>query len=257
MDDKDQNSFLAIRTISKSFGGVRALMRLSLKVRQGSITGIIGPNGAGKTTLFDVVSGYTRPDEGAISMGKIELTSFPPHKVAQLGVYRTFQDVRIFNHLTVLDNLLMANTRLYGDDPMSALFRFTRKSPRWTRTIQSCVKSLEIVGLESRIHSQAATLSYGQKKLLMLACAFQSNAKLLLLDEPTSGVQHSTVLQIINVLRLLVADKAKTVLLIEHDMHVVQEVSDWVVLLSAGEKVLEGPPNVVFNDPQSRRVFLE
>ena len=256
-ENRNNIALLRVGEVSKSFGGLRALNRVSFDAWNGRITSIIGPNGAGKTTLFDIISGYIRPDQGTVYVDELLLIGTPPYKVARVGLYRTFQEVRLFNYLSVLDNVLLSNAPLYGEDPITALCRFTKKSSRWRQTVESCCKSLEIVGLQSKIHSEAVTLSYGQKKLLMLACGIQSKARLMLLDEPTSGVQQSTVMQIMKVLRLLVDDNSKTILLIEHDMQVVQEVSDWVVLLNAGEKVLEGVPKVVFGDPKSRSVFLE
>lgn len=249
------STYLTVETVTKRFGGVTALDRVSLGVQQRQVTSIIGSNGAGKTTLLNAISQLDPPDEGRVWLDGRELTGLAPEAVVHQGVARTFQQLRIFQKLSVLDNVLLG----FQQNPGESLWRLfgtphrVRASQR--RNHGRAVEILTMVGLLEFARKSAGTLSYGQQKLLSLARVLATDARLLMLDEPTSGLPPDMITLILGVVRGLVG-KGRTVLLIEHDMDVVFDVSDWVIVLDEGRLLYEGKPDAVRQNPEVRAIYL-
>ena len=248
-------ALLRVRDVAKRFGGLRALDGVTLDVRGGTITGLIGPNGAGKTTLFDVISGLTRPDAGEISLGEYRLDGRSADAIARLGITRTFQIPRPLARLTVLDNLLVYAKDQRGER-LRALAVGWRAIAADERALTS--RALDILELTELAHlrdAPAATLSGGQKKLLELARALMAAPSLVLLDEPGAGVNPTLMRSLVAVLRALHA-RGISFLLIEHDMDLIAELCDPVIVMAAGRRLVEGPFADVRRDPRVLEAYL-
>jgi branched-chain amino acid transport system ATP-binding protein len=223
-------AILRVAGVSKRFGGLVAVRRVTFDVAQGEIVGVIGPNGAGKTTLFDVITGFQSPDEGAVEFDGRPITGLPPHRISHLGMARTFQKIRLFPEMTTVENVMVG-----------ALLR--------TQTIaqarERALAQLAVVGIRDKADELASTLSTGQRKRLELARALALRPVLLLLDEVTGGVDRRGVEEIVPLLRRI-RDDGFTILVIEHNVRFIQQISDRVIVLNLGEKLAEGPPHEVF-----------
>jgi branched-chain amino acid transport system ATP-binding protein len=248
-------NILELRKVSKDFEGIKAVDDLSLSIREGIITSLIGPNGAGKTTIFNIITGFLKPDKGSIFYKNQEITSLPSHKIANLGIGRLFQDVRGFSMLSVLDNVLLAKKNQPGENPVISLFARNRMRKTEEENLKEAKKWIDFVGLSDKINALAADLSYGQQKLLSIARLLAGGAQLLLLDEPASGV-HPEMLKKIQILLRSLVEHGKTVVIIEHNMRFVAEISDWVMLLDDGKLVLFGKPAEIMDDPTMEEAYL-
>ncbi len=212
---------------------------------------IIGPNGAGKTTLLNVLTGTVRPDSGRASLGSHGLVGKSPNEIARLGVARTFQDLRLIGHLSVLENVMLARPNQGGERLWHALFRIGIAREEETNKAEA-LKQLRFVGLGGAESEMAGELSYGQQKLLTLACCLATNAHILLLDEPVAGLHPEMLEQVLNVLRRL-RDSGTQILFIEHDIGSVRQLADVVVVMDQGRVIAQGKPNEVLN----RREVME
>lgn len=237
-------ALLEVREVSKRFGGLRALADVSFAVDPGRVTGLIGPNGAGKTTLFHVVCGYLPRDAGEIRFEGRPIGALPPDRIARLGIARTFQDLKLFRRLTVLDNVLLGLPDQPGERLAGALLG--RRPPEPLR--RRALELLEQLGLAARAEEPADRLPYGDQKLLTIARALATDARLVLLDEPVAGLPPAMIDRILAIIRALVAG-GRTVLLVDHNMEAVMGVSDWVVALDHGRVIAAGPPGTVRTDP--------
>ena len=224
---------LSLKNISKRFGGVKAVDRCSFDVKQGTITSLIGPNGAGKTTVFNIISGLTKPDVGTIKLLNKDIANMPAYKIAQTGISRTFQITKIFRNLSIKDNLLIAKKA--NEEEMK--------------------KMLESVYLHKPLDAIASELSYGQQRLLELARALLKPHFLLMLDEPTAGVNPKIRQELKSILRNL-KKEGKTVLLIEHDMEFVMDISDEVIVLNEGKVLKIGKPKEIMKDKRVLEAYL-
>ncbi|HEX6748084.1 MAG TPA: ABC transporter ATP-binding protein [Longimicrobium sp.] len=241
--------------IRKSFGRIDAVNDVSLRFAPGRVSALIGPNGAGKTTLFNLISGYLRPDAGAIRCYGQRLDGLAPWKVARLGIGRLFQDVRLFGRMTVLDNVLAAFPGQSGERVWRAIL--------WRRSVRVQEESLKerassllkSVGLHVRADELAGNLSFGQQKLVALARLLAARADVLLLDEPAAGVAPHLVPQLLGTIRKI-ANEGSTVVVIEHDMGVVAEVADRVCFMEAGRISLSGTSDEVLRDATVRAAYL-
>jgi len=249
-------SILNITNINKHFDGTVALDNFSLKVPRNSITGIIGPNGAGKTTLFNVITGFLPPDSGDIIFNGKNLIRQPACRIVQLGVSRTFQQLRLITRMTVLDNILLAFQNQAGEH-LRNIFLFPGKTRK--QEMQHKEKAEELLtfmGIEGKADDLVEDLSYGQQKMVSLACCLASGADVLLLDEPVAGINPETINNILAVIKKL-PEKEKSVLLIEHNIEAVMQVCDRVVFMDQGEKIAEGAPESVRNNPAVIKAYLE
>lgn len=246
---------LKVDNLRKEFDGILAVDGLSLSLEKGTITSLIGPNGAGKTTVFNLLMGLSRPDDGHVHFNGKEITHSPTHGIAQLGIGRTFQDIRIFPQITVLENLMLAPRNQKGEAIFSALLR-----PQQVRIEEHAVRDkalshLDTVGLTDKKDEMAENLSHGERKLLELARALATGAKLLLLDEPTAGVFPKTREKILGLLKEL-RDAGKTILFIEHDMKVVMGISDRIIVMNYGKKITDGTPKEIKNNKEVIETYL-
>jgi len=246
---------LECRGLTKHFGGVRAVDRVDATFESGKVTALVGPNGAGKTTLFHLITGALKPDEGKILLRRKAINGLPPWKVANLGVGRLFQDVRVFPKLTVLENLLVACRPQAGERVVPALFRRSKVMEEERRHGDEVRRWLDLVGLTSHETSPAEALSYGQQKLLAIARLLAANAEFLLLDEPTAGVNPQFIDRLLAVIRQLAGD-GKTVVMIEHNMDVVLNVAEWVYFMDEGQITTFGSPRDVFDNACIRERYL-
>jgi ABC-type branched-subunit amino acid transport system ATPase component len=246
---------LRVEDVSKRFGGLLALDRVSLHACPGQITSIIGQNGAGKTTLLNAITQLPPPDEGRIYAEGFELTGLPPHCVASHGVARTFQQLRIFTHLTALENVMLG----FQHNPGEALWRLVarprsiaRKQRAHLDRARSILAELELLDVAEE---SAATLSYGMQKLLSLARLIATDANILMLDEPTSGLSPDAIERILTIVANL-RGEGKTVVLVEHDMDVVFEVSDRIIVLDQGRLFAEGSPSEIRTNADVRAIYF-
>jgi ABC-type branched-subunit amino acid transport system ATPase component len=242
-------SLFEVRGLTKRFLGVTAVDGVDLHVEAGELVSLIGPNGSGKTTLFNCVTGYLAPDEGRVTLRGREVTGVAAHRMARLGVGRTFQLVSVFPRLSALENLL---TFLQEHQEESVLARLVR-APRVRRyeavAVERARRLLDSVGLAARADTPAGRLSYGQRKLLAFAAALMPDPELLLLDEPAAAVSPTMINQMKEQIRAL-HRQGKTVLLVEHNMDVVMDISQRVIVLDHGQKIAEGPPEAIRRDPK-------
>jgi len=238
----------------KSFDGVHALVDIRLQLPRSGITAIIGPNGAGKTTLLNVLTGFLRPDSGRCFLGERETTYLPPHLIARLGVARTFQDLRLIFQVSALDNVLLACPRQRGERLLAALLRYS-VAPEEARNREEAMRLLRFVDLEEMSSELAGELSYGQQKLLTLACCLATGARVLLLDEPVAGVHPEMASRILDLLRQL-RENGKLVVFIEHDIAAVRQVADLVIVMDEGRVIAQGRPREVLERPEIMEAYL-
>lgn len=248
-------AYFEVRDLTKDFDGLRAVDEFSASVEPGTVTSLIGPNGAGKTTIFNLISGFLLPTKGRIVYRGRDITGMPPFQIVGLGVARTFQDLRLFQHMSVLENVLLGFQQQRGEGLVSAILgrRAVRAERRKLR--ERAMGLLEQLELAEKAGERAQDLSYGEQKLLAIARAMATDADLLLLDEPAAGLGRGTGDRILGLIRELVVGR-RTVLLIDHHMEAVMGVSDWVIVLDAGKKIAEGPPEDVQKDEEVIKVYL-
>lgn len=246
---------LKVDELRKEFDGVLAIDNVSFSLEKGTITGLIGPNGAGKTTAFNILMGLCRPDEGQVYFNGKWITYLPPHSIAQLGIGRTFQNIRVFPQISVLENLMLAPRNQKGEGVFLALIRTQQVKADERETRKKAIGFLQTVGLQDKKDEMAENLSHGQRKLLELARALATGSQLLLLDEPTAGVFPETRDKILDLLREL-RGTGKTILFIEHDLNVVMGISDKVIVLNYGKKIAEGTPDEVRNNEEVIEAYL-
>lgn len=239
---------LEINHVTKSFGGVVATNDVTASVKEGKIFSIIGPNGAGKTTLFNLITGAYTKTSGTISFNGKQIDSLKPYEIHELGIARTFQNIRLFNQMTVLENVM---TGMHSRIKASAVESFIpfRSRKIEAEIVEKSMEALSIVGLADKYAEYGTSLSYGQQRRLEIARALVSDPKLLLLDEPAAGMNINESADLLELIRWINSALHKTIIFIEHNMRVVMNVSDYILVLDHGTKIAEGDPETVSSDP--------
>jgi branched-chain amino acid transport system ATP-binding protein len=255
MNRDDLLNILEIKNLNKDFDGVKAADNLSFEIKAGVITGLIGPNGSGKTTVFNILTGMLRPDSGSVVFKDKNISKTPPYKIASMGMARTFQNVRLFPQVTVIENMLLGTPCEIGESLWSAISQSKTMKLEEKKNIEKAMNLLEKVGLAKKRNELAMNLSHGQRRLLELARALATDADLFLLDEPTAGVFPETRNKIMEIIREL-DQQNKAVLFIEHDMRVVMGISEKIIVLNHGQKIAEGTPQEVANDTKVIEAYL-
>lgn len=248
-------TILEIQNICKEFDGIKAIDNLSFGIEENSIVGLVGPNGSGKTTLFNLITNFLRPDKGSIFFDGKEITLFPPYKIVQLGIGRTFQNIRLFPQISVLDNVMLAMKYQTGESLIAGLFQTRQMKKEEESNRQRAEELLKFVGLLEKKNKLAENLSHGQRKLLELARVFALEPKLFLLDEPFAGLFPETKRIMLNFIRFL-KEKGKTIVFIEHNINLVMEIAEKIIVLDYGKKIAEGKPEEIKENKEVQRAYL-
>jgi branched-chain amino acid transport system ATP-binding protein len=246
---------LIVENVSKTFGGVQALSDVSFQLNPITITGLIGPNGAGKTTLFNLITGIFPADTGEIVFSGLNTRNKKVHELVKHGVARTFQNVELFESMTVLENILVGQHARTRCGIWGSIFRFPWVRYEETRATKTAIDLLDFIGLREYALRKSGDLAFGWQRLLELARALASGPKLLLLDEPAAGLNMVETLQLGDLIRK-VRDQGITILLVEHDMSLTMEISDSIVVLDQGRKIAEGPPRSIQENDAVMKAYL-
>ncbi|HCL4577035.1 TPA: ABC transporter ATP-binding protein [Clostridium botulinum] len=237
-------NILEVKDLNINFGGITAIDNLNFSVKKGEILGVIGPNGAGKTTLYNTITGIYKPSKGDIFLNNKKITGTKPYKISRLGIARTFQNIRLFNSLTILENILVGR--------VSELKKLVKLNPY----MKEVFDILEVVGLEKVINNMASDLPYGQQRKVEIARALALSPKVLLLDEPAAGMNNYEKQDLKNLINILREDFNITVLIIEHDMGVIMDLCDRILVLDYGKKIAEGSPEEISNDANVIKAYM-
>jgi branched-chain amino acid transport system ATP-binding protein len=247
---------LTLMGVSKHFGGVKALQDVDLTVEEGKISALIGPNGAGKTTLFNVITGVYPPTEGKVYFEEENIDHLPTHKRVELGMVRTFQLTRLFKRMTVLENVMVGR---HIKATRSGFWRVITNAPRVRRQeaeiYQYAMEMLQLAGIAYKAREQAGNLPHGQQRLLEMARSMAAEPRLILLDEPAAGLNPLEEEMLKEALRAIIK-RGTTILLVEHDMRLVMDISEWVNVLNVGRKIAEGTPQQIGKDPVVVKAYL-
>ena len=247
---------LQANSVTIRFGGLTAVSNFNLAIRPHELLGLIGPNGAGKTTIFNMLTGVYKPTEGEIFIGGVQTTQMKPYQITSLGVARTFQNIRLFKELSVLDNVKIGGHIHYKYSGTSAVLHTNRFQAAEDEAEAEGMKLLEIFGLASRAHHDAKNLPYGDQRRLEIARALAARPKLLLLDEPAAGLNDSETLELMKDIRDIRDRFGIAILLIEHNMELVMGICERIVVLNFGKTIAEGNPEAIRSNPAVIEAYL-
>jgi len=248
-------ALLRLIQLGKRFGGLQAVNEVGFSLKEGVIKAVIGPNGAGKTTLFNLISGALAPTSGEIRFQGRAIQGLKPYRIAALGIARTFQNIKMFAGMTALENVMVGRHVQSGAGFIASMLRTPRCRREEVAIREKALELLDFLGIADCADSEATSLSFGQQRAVELARALALEPKLLLLDEPAAGLN---IYETAEVGRLIarIRDLGVTILLVEHDMSLVMDISEEIVVLSFGEKIAEGPPTEIQNNPEVIKVYL-
>ncbi len=246
---------LKVENLTKTFGGLKAVSNVSFEVHQGVITALIGPNGSGKTTIFNLISGHLSPDKGQIYFAGQRIDGLPPHQIARLGIARTFQNIEIFGHLSVLENVLLAISPRLRPNLWETALRLPSFFSKEKKACKEALRYLKLLELDHLAHASAASLPFGLQRYLEIIRALATQPRLLLLDEAASGLDGSEKALLVQLIRQICA-QGVTVLMVEHDMNLTMDLAQEIIVLDQGQKIAQGAPRKIQRDPKVIAVYL-
>jgi ABC-type branched-subunit amino acid transport system ATPase component len=249
------SSSLSVVDVSKRFGGVKAVDGLSFELKKGSTTALIGPNGAGKTTIFNIITGFTKPDSGSIFFKGTDISFLKPHRIAQLGIGRTFQIIRLFSQMRVIENIMLASNNIRVESLWRAFLQPSLIKREEIKNTEKAGNYLHLVELLEKKDELADSLSHGQRRLLEIARVLALGPELFLLDEPMAGLSPHMVIVVKRLMRKL-CKAGKTILFIEHNIKAVMDVSERIIVLDYGKKIAEGEPETIRKDETVIKAYL-
>jgi branched-chain amino acid transport system ATP-binding protein len=255
MTDHTDGDILNLSGLTKRFGGLVAVDNVSFSIKRGEVFALIGPNGAGKTTLFNNVTGLYQPTAGQVVFDGRDITGFKPHQVARYGIARTFQNIRLFDYMSCLDNVRVGRHVRMKAKVWDSLLKLPWERREEERVTEEAMDLLKFVGIQRQANQYARNLPYGQQRRLEIARALATEPKLLLLDEPAAGFTPQEKVELMALVKKILG-RGITVFLIEHDMKVVMGISERIVVLDHGEKIAEGPPEEVRKDVKVIEAYL-
>jgi branched-chain amino acid transport system ATP-binding protein len=255
MSDHSPDNILVLTNLTKRFGGLVAVDDVTFSIKRGEVFALIGPNGAGKTTLFNNVTGLYQPTSGTVIFDGRNITGFKPHQVARLGIARTFQNIRLFDFMSCIDNVRVGRHVRMKAKVWDSLLKLPTERKEEERVTEEAMELLRFVGIQRQANQYARNLPYGQQRRLEIARALATEPKLLLLDEPAAGFTPQEKVELMALVKKIL-DRGITVFLIEHDMKVVMGISERIVVLDHGEKIAEGPPDEVRKDVKVIEAYL-
>jgi len=250
MVETSPKKLLVIQHLNKNFGGIHAIKDFNLDVNSGDLIGIIGPNGAGKTALLNTITGFYRANAGQVFFDEIEITNASIHDIALLGVGRTFQNIRLFKRMSVLENVMVARKQIFKRPVLQLFNRLDHEAD-----LERATDCLSMLNLSDKANKSAASLSYGDARRLEIARALTGEPKMLLLDEPAAGMNETETNELIEDIQLI-RSKVSSIVLIEHDMNLIRSLSDRVVAMDFGLKICEGSANEVLTHPEVMSAYL-
>ena len=249
-------ALLETRNATKRFGGLTAVNDLTFDLDEGAIVSVIGPNGAGKTTFFNCIAGFYQIDEGSITLDGVEIHDLRPDKIARLGLSRTYQNIRLFGGMTATENVLVGQHQHLSSNWFSAVLHTRSEQREEAEALEEAHRLLDFVGLVDRHDLLAQNLPYGDQRRLEIARALGTSPKLLLLDEPTAGMNPAETHEMTALIRRLRDDLGITILLLEHEMRVVMGISERITVLDYGQRIAEGPPDAIQRDKRVIEAYL-
>ena len=249
------NDKISVKNLQKSFGGLKAVDVNELTFMEGQLTSIIGPNGAGKTTFFDLISGFQNADSGEVFLNEKNISNSQPYKIARMGMVRTFQLTKVFDRMTVMDNLLFSGSDINNDSFLNSIIKLNSQKLYENNLKEKAKEIMKDLNIDHMANSYARELSGGQKKLLELARAIINDPEILLLDEPLAGVNPKLAEDILSLIKRL-SDNGITIIMVEHNIEAVMKISERIVVLAEGSLIADGNPNQIRNDKNVIEAYL-